>query len=146
MNRTTRLFRAPAALVVDPDQSFRILAALVLRAEGCRVLSAATPAEALRLVRQDPVAVDLLLIDVNFSPPGGADPAGELRARWPGLAAVYTCRHAGDTPADRGELPADAPFLFKPNCLDGVCELVRQWYRDREEAAYDRLGVCPFSR
>jgi len=133
MNPRSCAFRAPTVLVVDPEQSFRMLAAVVLRAEGCRVLSAATPEEAARLVVQQPAAVDVLFI--NGELPSGVDPAEEFRARWPGLEILYSFRRAG----------VDATTVHRRESLAGLCELVQKWYADREDASCDRPGVCPFT-
>ncbi len=143
MKPRAHVFRAPTVLVVDPEPSFRMLAAMLLRVEGCRVLAATSPEEAGQLIRQRPVVVDVLLI--NGDQPCGFDPAERFRERWPRLNVLYSFRHADDNPIARGVLPANATTLYKPDSLNSLCNLVRQWYIAREDILCDRLGVCPFS-
>jgi len=133
-----RSFRAPTVLVVDAEQSFRILAGFLLRAEGCRVLAAATAEEALGLVCRFRVRPDLVLIDVTLPPAGGPAAAAVLRAACPGLEVLYSFGRAEDDPVARGLLPADAPALYKPHSLAGLWDTVRQLLR---QGASDPLGV-----
>ena len=81
-----------SVLCVDDEPS--ILSALrrVLRAEGCRILTAGSGAEALALLEAEPV--DVVVSDMRMPVMDGARLLAEVRARWPGTARVLLTGYA----------------------------------------------------
>jgi len=141
MKRTSDASHSPTVLIVDSEQSFRSLGAFLLLNEGYRVLTAATAEEAEELVGRYPLAVDLLLVDVDLPPSGGLWLAARFLARWPGLEILYSFREVQDDPVGRGLLPPETPLLFKPYGLVGISDTVRGLLKGTEAATFDHLGV-----
>jgi hypothetical protein len=71
-------------LVVEDEDAVRHLASRVLRANGYRVLEAGDPAAALRIAREQPRPVDVLVTDIVMPGMSGPALAERLVAGWPG--------------------------------------------------------------
>ena len=97
--------------------------------------------EAEQLVRQYPLDIDLLLVDVDLPPTGGLWLAARFLARWPGMEILYSFREVQDDPVGRGLLPPETPLLFKPYGLIGISDVVREMLNGTESSTFDRLGV-----
>lgn len=77
---------APCVLVVDDDENIVFAIACLLERNGCRVISALSPDEALAKIRDDePQAA---VIDIILPGMSGLELARELRLRWPGCEIV----------------------------------------------------------
>jgi CheY-like chemotaxis protein len=117
---------AETVLVVEDDEPVRRLAALELRAMGYHVLTAASGAEALQVLRADP-PVDLLFTDIVM--PGGmtgrelADAACRMR---PGLHVLYTSGYTDNAIVHHGRLDAGVQLLSKPYRRADLARAVRQ--------------------
>jgi response regulator RpfG family c-di-GMP phosphodiesterase len=109
--------RAPTLLVVDDEQ--RILSALrrSLRREGWRVLTAGTPAEALRLLEDEPV--DAVLSDHKMPRMSGLDVLEAAARRRPAAARILISGWPDEIPAER-------------LAALGVCALVPKPWDDAE--------------
>jgi CheY-like chemotaxis protein len=98
-------------LVVEDEVAVRALVVRILGAQGYRVQSAPSGAEALELWRQQAGAFDLLLTDLIM--PGGvsgAQLAEQLQTEQPGLRVIYMSGYRGGSTG--GGLGAN--FLQKP--------------------------------
>ena len=67
----SRVSAAPRILVVDDEPSMREMLRIVLRRDGYEVLVAKSGAEAIDVLRQQPV--DLLLSDIRMPGTGGVE-------------------------------------------------------------------------
>ena len=110
-------------LIVDDEQPIREVLALVLRADGHRILLAGNGQQALELVTED--RPDLVLADVMMPRLNGAKLCRRLKAE-PTTASipVILMSAAGQAVADGAG--ADA-YLDKPFELHEVDRLVRRW-------------------
>lgn len=89
-------------LVVDDDAGMRELLTLVLTNEGYTVVSAANGSEALAIIEQctqktdekSSVEIDLTLMDIKMSPPGGIEVMRQLRAWDPDAVVVLFTGYA----------------------------------------------------
>ena len=99
-------------LLVEDEESVRVLARAILERAGYRVLDAGTYSEALRIAES--TDFDVLLADVLM--PGGTGPElyRALTATRPALRVLYTSGYAQDTILDVRQLAATAAFLPKP--------------------------------
>ncbi|HKB36563.1 MAG TPA: response regulator [Gemmataceae bacterium] len=113
-------------LVVDDEVALRAITRLSLQREGFKVLEAATPDEALRLVAELHSRLDLLLTDVDLKGMGGHELADRLVAEHPGLRVLYCSGHDHGQLVRRGVLPSDALFLEKPFRVDGLARKVSE--------------------
>ena len=113
-------------LVVEDEETVRRLACRVLRTRGYQVLEARDGAEALRLVRDQAVAVDLLLTDIIM--PGLAGPAlvERLLLGRPDLKVLYITGYSEEAIRSQGVLPAGGALLEKPFTAHQLAERVRE--------------------
>ena len=117
---------APRVLLVDDDQAVRNATAMLLRVDGCQVITAATVEEAARCIREDP-RVDLVVTDYHLD-------AGETGLDV--IAAVHgilgrRCRAiliSGDTSSTLQELPSDdrIQLASKPIKADHFLAMVQE--------------------
>ena len=119
----TRAAPAPGGsetvLLVEDEPVVRRLTAEMLTSLGYRVLSAASPDEALAVTEP----WELLLSDVVMPAMSGPELAKRLAAGRPGAAVLFTSGYSGAAAADRAELGAD--LLEKPFTLDELACKVR---------------------
>jgi len=101
------------AVVVEDEQIIRQLAASLLTSQGYRILEASTPAEALKIGREYPEPIRLLLSDVLMPGMRGNELAELLREMRPGLAVLYMSGYSDSTFLSTGALKG-AGFLQKP--------------------------------
>ncbi|WP_250000905.1 hybrid sensor histidine kinase/response regulator [Actinoplanes sp. M2I2] len=113
------LVKRPAApsgrvLVVEDEDGVRDIVCRILRRAGYEVHAAADPAEALRLVREDHLHMDVLVTDVIMPGMSGTQLAAELRRARPALPVLFMSGYTSGSAPGGEELPADAPLLHKP--------------------------------
>ena len=105
---------AGTVLVADDEAMLLNLVDNVLRQAGFQVVTATTSAEALEAFREDPDAIDTVLIDAGVSPSGAAGVLRPMLALASGVGVVVS---SGASPSDElRELLADCGgrFLSKP--------------------------------
>ena len=117
---------APRILLVDDDPAVRNATAMLLRVEGCQVITAATVEETVRCVREDP-RVDLVVTDYHLND-------GETGLDV--IAAVHgilgrRCKAiliSGDTSSTLQELPTDdrIQLASKPIKADTFLAMVHE--------------------
>ena len=113
-------------LVVEDDPSIRDLAQRVLLKRGYTVLAAASPGEAVALVGERGVPVDLLVTDVMLPEMSGPDLAKILAAQRPGLPVLYMSGYTDTTVVRGGRLDPGATFLPKPFGPEALLRKVRE--------------------
>ncbi|MBI2393969.1 MAG: PAS domain-containing protein [Deltaproteobacteria bacterium] len=101
-------------LLVEDEPQVCHLAEHILRRAGYRVLSAATPADALALAANDADRIDLLLTDVVMPGMNGRILADELLAKRPDLKVVFMSGYTGNVVVHHGVAADDVTFLQKP--------------------------------
>ena len=106
-------------LLVEDEDMVRRLTGEMLERQGYRVISAASPAEALRVEQP----YELLLTDVVMPGMTGPELAGQLADRRPEVTVLFTSGYSGAAVADR-ELLAER-LLEKPFTLDQLARKVR---------------------
>jgi CheY-like chemotaxis protein len=102
-------------LVCEDDEEVRAYSAEVLRELGYEVVEAVHAAQALALLRNTNLKVDLLFTDVVL--PGGmsgADLAREAAAIRPGLKTLFTTGYARNAIVHHGRLDAGVQLITKP--------------------------------
>lgn len=114
-------------LLVEDEESLRLLVKRILDGLNYTVLSAATADEALRLFENCEQAVDLLLTDVVL--PGemqGDDLARALVAAQPNLPVLYMSGYARDAVLNTGRPEEEVDCLEKPFGPGALTARVRQ--------------------
>jgi len=124
--RMTREARpqSPTILVVDDEEMVRVSTARMLERRGFHAITAATPGEALDILRGD-TPIDLLISDVVMPETYGTDLIRQARALRPGLPALLISGFADLQNARHDPIPEGVPFLPKPFDLVDLLAQVR---------------------
>jgi PAS domain S-box-containing protein len=101
-------------LVVEDSDPLRQLATRILSSAGYRVLSAALPGDAIRMVEEEPGRVDLLLTDVVMPQMSGKVLAQRLLEVRPDLHILYMSGYTGNAIVHHGVLDHGVRFIAKP--------------------------------
>jgi two-component system cell cycle sensor histidine kinase/response regulator CckA len=100
-------------LLVDDEETIRTITSRLLERSGFRVLTAATPGEAVSLFDRHRAAIDLLLTDVVMPEMHGPVLAQHLVGINPDLPVLFISGYNNVDPVELGGRPNSA-FLSKP--------------------------------
>jgi CheY-like chemotaxis protein len=112
-------------LVVEDEGQVRRLITKTLGAFGYEVLEAAQPAEALRLCREHPKPIHLLLTDVVMPGMNGPDLAGRCRGLRADVKVIFMSGYTADAMPLQGIEPG-LNFLSKPFTPSALASKVRE--------------------
>lgn len=112
----------PLVLVADDESIILDVVTLILRKAGFRVLSAASGAQALQLVKESEEPVSLAVLDVVIPDLNGPDLYQRLRKMNPGMRVLFI---SGYNVPPAG-LPVMRDFLSKPFTSAELLKRVRQ--------------------
>lgn len=102
-------------LVVDDEEGIRNLMRMLFRLAGYNVLSCASGAEALDLLRERGGNIQLAVTDINLDPSmDGIELAGNLRAIYPSLKILYISGLEEQERLGAELASGNAYFLMKP--------------------------------
>ena len=130
-------------LVVDDQEGLRTLIGEILRNNGYSVLGAPNGREALRLVREHPGRIDLVITDVVMPEMGGRELSETLRHVQPSINILFMSGYM-DRERDATELvPCDHAFIEKPFTPEALLHKIRDviatttnsLHRKREKAS-----------
>jgi CheY-like chemotaxis protein len=93
---------------------------------GYRVITAATPGEAIRLARESSDEIRLLITDVVMPEMNGRDLARNLLSLYPDLARLFMSGYTADVIAHHGVLDDGVHFLQKPFSARELAAKVRE--------------------
>lgn len=114
-----------AILVIDDDPMVARTAVRLLERLGYQAVYLTDARQALEVLRQDPGAFDLVLLDMVMPGMGGAQCLRELRSLCPRLPVLVTTGYAGEGAIGRMRAEGAAGFLAKPFTLDQLGSAVR---------------------
>jgi two-component system sensor histidine kinase EvgS len=101
-------------LVVEDETDILELIRTMLEQQGYRVLTAASPSEALALARRHPGAIDLLITDIVLPEMNGRDLNRHLASLFPNLKVVFMSGYTANVIAHHGVLEQGVHFIQKP--------------------------------
>jgi signal transduction histidine kinase len=131
-------------LLVEDDQSLRIMARRILQAQGYELLTAANGLEALQVVNQHQgPPIRLVVTDVVMPQMGGLAMAEWLKATDPELKILFTSGYTDEAIAKHGVLDAGMAFLPKPYTPAMLAGKVRAMLAGRGGTAIFRKPVAP---
>ena len=113
-------------LLVEDETMILDMTREVLTGLGYSVLSATTPAEAIRIVREHADGIDLLLTDVILPEMNGPDLARNLTGSHPGLRLLFMSGYTADAIAHHGVLEEGVHFIQKPFSTSALAIKVRE--------------------
>jgi signal transduction histidine kinase len=123
---------APATetiLLVEDEDQVRTLARAMLTRQGYRVLDFAAAADALRLLREQTEAIDLLLTDIVMPQMSGLELAREVHRTQPGIKILFMSGYTDTSVTSQGMITPDTPFLQKPFTADALRAKLREALR-----------------
>ncbi len=112
-------------LLVEDDESVRMLTLRALREAGYRVVDARNGREALELVRPGSLEFDAVVTDIVMPGMGGTDLREELRRTHPHVPVLYISASQFDDARQKGLVGPGDPFLQKPFTPHGLMRAVR---------------------
>jgi two-component system cell cycle sensor histidine kinase/response regulator CckA len=112
-------------LLVEDEDSVRQVTTRVLRNHGYLVLEASLPSEALKLLGQGGVAIDLMLVDVVMPEMSGADLAKQVAALQPAMKVLYMSGYTRGAISGRDLVGEGVSYLEKPFTAVTLCDKVR---------------------
>ncbi len=124
-------------LLVEDEASVREITARLLKQFGYTVLTAETPAVALRLAAEHGGAVELLISDVVMPGISGRDLAAKLTEEYPGMKCLFISGYTASVIAHRGILDEDVHFLAKPFTGYDIARKVREVLKDEPPTSKD---------
>jgi two-component system, cell cycle sensor histidine kinase and response regulator CckA len=113
-------------LLVEDEETVRLVAARVLTSRGYVVHKASNGQEALELARKLDGTLDLVLTDVVMPDMGGVALVERLLELWPTLKVVYMSGYAHGDKLEPESHGADRSFLQKPFSTEGLTLKVRE--------------------
>lgn len=106
--------RGETVLIVEDDPAILKIGIRILEQLGYIVLSAATPGEALELIRGYTNRLDLLITDVIMPEMNGRDLTNNIKIQHPDLKVLYMSGYTANVIAHRGILDSGVHFIQKP--------------------------------
>jgi two-component system CheB/CheR fusion protein len=101
-------------LLVEDDHAVRGLAKKFLEISGYTILEAASGPDALRIAREYPGPIHLLITDVVMPRMSGREVALQLASERPDMKILYMSGHTEDTIVHHGVLQPGVEFIQKP--------------------------------
>ena len=107
--------RTGTVLVVDDEDTVRLVAKRILTNEGLHVKVAGGGVEALQVLREDPAAIDVVLLDLTMPDMSGAMTMQELLRIRPDLRVVLSSGYSQEEAVPANDVTASAiGFIQKP--------------------------------
>jgi len=133
----------PRILVVDDEESIRMMLRAVLEEEGYEIIEAADGPEAVKAVEQNPL--DLILLDIRMTTMDGIETLTEIRKISPFVPVLMMTAYATVKTAVEALKAGAFEYLAKPLDIEELKILVQkalEYYRLREEnlTLKERLG------
>ena len=113
-------------LLVEDEESVRVLLLEILESEGYTVLVASDGQEALRMCREYEGAVNLLVTDVVMPGMSGRQLVEQMAKSRPEMKVLYMSGYTDDAIVRHGMLETGMAFLQKPFTPDAAARKVRE--------------------
>jgi len=113
-------------LVVEDEASVLGLARRILEKLGYAVLTSASPAEAVNLVRGYAGEIHLIMTDVVLPGMNGRDLAGEISKIRPNIKTMFMSGYTAEIIARQGVLDKGVHFIEKPFTFESLARKVRK--------------------
>jgi two-component system cell cycle sensor histidine kinase/response regulator CckA len=113
-------------LVVEDEESVRLLVRKVLERYGYKVLTAATPKDATEIAGSTTETIALLISDVVLPQMSGRALADQIVPNKPGMRLLFMSGYTDDAIVHHGVLDEGTPFIQKPFTPQGLALKVRE--------------------
>jgi two-component system, cell cycle sensor histidine kinase and response regulator CckA len=123
------LNRGETILLVEDDPVIREMSLMMLQHLGYSILSAGTPHEAIRIVKENSAEIHLLITDVVMPEMNGGELADRLTEIRPEIKQIFMSGYTADIIAHEGILDNGGSFLQKPFSLQDLANRIREVLR-----------------
>jgi PAS domain S-box-containing protein len=113
-------------LLVEDETEILNMVKMMLEEFGYRVLAHSKPAEALQVITDKCIAIDLLITDMVMPVMTGQDLMERLAPLCPELKCLYMSGYSGDAMDEQGKLKKGINFIQKPFSQQELAARVRQ--------------------
>ena len=113
-------------LLVEDEPAILKMTSMMLRRDGHRVLTAGSPKEALRRVKEHSGEIHLLITDVVMPEMNGRELARQISSAYPDLKCLFMSGYTADVIAHHGVLDEGVNFIQKPFSIEGLMEKIHQ--------------------
>ncbi len=113
-------------MVVEDEHVLRVLTVNALTVRGYKVLEASNGREALSIVSDRTVRIDLLITDSNMPEMGGIELVRNLRSLRPELPVIISTGYSQEMTAASDDVPGDIEFLLKPYTMAKLADKVSE--------------------
>ena len=113
-------------LLVEDEPAILDMARMMLENLGYHVLTATTPAQAIRLVSDYGGTINLLVTDVIMPEMNGWELSKKLQAIQPDLKRLFTSGYTADVIAHHNVLEETVHFVQKPFTIEALSDKVRE--------------------
>ena len=116
-------------MVAEDDELILNMVRMMLDRLGYTVLTAGTATEAIRLAKEHPGEIRLLITDVVMPEMNGLDLVDRCQAVRPGMKCLFMSGYTAEVIAHQGMLNDPVPFIQKPFSMEDlavkVCEMLK---------------------
>jgi signal transduction histidine kinase len=116
-------------LLVEDEDQIRSLTRTILTRQGYRVLEFAAPTAALQYLREQSLAIDLLLTDIVMPQMSGLELAREVKASHMRIKVLFMSGYTDSTVTGLEMVTLDTPFIQKPFTVTALLDKVREALR-----------------
>ena len=113
-------------LLVEDEPAILKMTRMMLERKGYTVLSAATPAEAVKKAKNYSNAIDLLMTDVVMPEMNGRDLAEHITTLYPNIQLLFMSGYTANVIAQKGFLDEELAFIQKPFSTIDLAEKLRE--------------------
>ncbi|NTV05328.1 MAG: GAF domain-containing protein [Chlorobiaceae bacterium] len=121
-------------LLVENEHDILVLCKNALEQSGYKILSAATPPDAIRLARRYNGEIALLLTDVVMPEMNGCDLAQQLLSFTPGLKTLFMSGYSNDVISPQQVIGDSINFIQKPFSLKSLTRMVNKILNHADES------------
>ena len=120
-------------LVVDDDETFRLMLMETLRLSGYKPVGAPDGDGALSIMESKPIGA--VITDVKMPGMGGIELAGRIKERWPGTPVIIITGYMAAEHEKPIKTDAADGFLMKPFKIESITELLEDIKRSGDRTA-----------